>query len=316
MTLSLFADAARSHVAKLDALVEKGSVTTLRRMYAAATADLERKLVRALGSGASPFTVHQHQVLLAQARQGMSRLSSAMGIELNAQSRVVQQASMRQAIASIKQMEKLTGAPAAQLPIEQAARFMGVVDRRKTSLLKLNQSSMARYGASTVTRVEGALSQSLLTGETGHKAIDRVADAMDGEWWRAERIVRTETAGAYNATQVDAVAATAEVFPDIMTRWTEMVADVTLTKLDSRVGDDSCAMHGQLARPGGMFGMPSDNPGFLNVSESLIGQSWSSPPNRPNDRAVLQPWRPGWGWGWILVAGGRGPAPAAPHRRR
>jgi hypothetical protein len=307
--LSEFKEASKAHLARLDRLVEKGSVAKLRRIYQAAASDLERKLSAAIGSGASPFTIHQHQVLLAQVRQGIARMVGSLGSELGIHTQQTQEASARGVIQDIKRLEQASGAPASQLPIEQASRFAGVVDRRRTSLLALNKSSMARYGSGVIQKIESVLSQSLLTGETGHKVIDRVSSVVGGEWWRAERIARTEGAWAYNATQIDAISATAPAFPDIMTRWTELVTDVTLSKMDDRVGDDSCAMHGQLIRPGGLFGMPTINPANLKISESLLGKTWTNPPNRPNDRAVLQPWRPGWGWGWVLVNGGRGPAP-------
>ena len=88
-----FREASRAHLARLDHLVEKGSVPRLRRVYQEAAVDLERKLSQAIGSGASPFTIHQHRVLLAQVRQGIARTSGLLGTELGAQTKQVQAAS-------------------------------------------------------------------------------------------------------------------------------------------------------------------------------------------------------------------------------
>lgn len=317
MSLAEFREASRAHLDRLGGLIERGSVPRLRKLYERSIADLQSKLAASIRGGAAPFTVQQHQVLLAQARAGMARISAGLGTTLGQQTAKVQEASALALIRDIKKIERKARGADVQLPIEQAAKFAGVVDRRRTSLLRLNKASMAKYGTGVVSKMEQAMGQSLLTGETGYKAIDRITDVMDMEWWRAERIVRTETAWAYNATQMDATAEAARSMPDLMMRWTEMVADVTLTKLDSRVGDDSCAMHGQLARPGSLFYMPDDYPANLTISPSLVGKAWTQPPNRPNDRAVLQPWRPGWGWGWVLVDGVRAPAPTkAPNPRR
>jgi hypothetical protein len=74
----------------------------------------------------------------------------------------------------------------------------------------------------------------------------------------------------------------------LMQRWTELVDDATGRPLDNRVAADSLAMHGQVAPPGGSFLMPA-------AGGALAGQSWTHPPNRPNDRAVLTPWMPTWG---------------------
>jgi hypothetical protein len=265
--------------------------------------DLERKLAKAVGSGASPFTIQKHRALLAQVHQGLAHLGRNLGTALGQETVQTQEASARALISDIKKLEgKARGAPV-QLPIEQASRFTGVIDKRKTSLLKMNKTSMAKYGASMVGKLEGALAQTLVQGESGFQAIDRLTNVMGGEWWRAERIVRTEQSWAYNATAMDGVADATKTFPDMMMRWCELVADVTLAPYDKRVGDDSIAMHGQLAKAGSMFQMPSVAPAGLKISPSLLGKSWANPPNRPNDRSVIQPWRPGWGWAWEYIGG-------------
>lgn len=306
MALSEFKEAARGHLARLDSLIERGSVPRMRKLYTGAVSELETKLAAAIKSGASQFSVHQAQSMLAQARVGLARLSAHLGTAMGEQTAKTQAASARALIVDMKRMEKAASGSVVQLPIEQAARFAGVVDMRRTSLLKLSRTSMAKYGSSVVGKMEQAIGMSLLNGETGYKAITRVTEVMNGEWWRGERIVRTETAWAYNATQMDAIGDAAKSLPNLMMRWVEYVSDVTLQKLDVRVGDDSVAMHGQLARPGTFFTMPLFPPrSGLTISPTLAGQSWQFPPNRPNDRACVQPWRPGWGWGWELVGGQR-----------
>jgi hypothetical protein len=137
--------------------------------------------------------------------------------------------------------------------------------------------------------------------------VQRVADV---EWWRAERIVRTELAYAYSATQRDGIAATGG---GLYMRWTELVDDVSHAKLDPRVGADSVALHGQVALPGEVFRMP---PGARGVDESLASGEWEHPPNRPNDRSCIMPWRPEWPEappGWRLVGGSKVPV-RAPRR--
>lgn len=306
MALSEFKEASRGHLEALDTLIERGSVPRMRKLYTSAVQELELKLAEAIKSKAAPFSVQQARTMLAQAKQGLVRLSASLGTALNDQTIKTQHASAQRLIKDIKKMEKAATGATVRLPIEQASRFVGVVDKRKTSLMKLNKTSMAKYGAQVVGKLEQSIAMALLQGETGYKAVSRVAEAMDGEWWRAERIVRTETAWAFNATQMDAIGETTKSFPDMMMRWVEYVADKTLVKLDLRVGDDSVVMHGQLVRPGMFFVMPMIPPRpDLKISPSLRGKQWTNPPNRPNDRAVLQPWRPGWGWGYELVGGNR-----------
>lgn len=293
-----YSAASESHVKRLQSLINQTSVSKLRRLYQAAQADLERKITRAIGRASSPFTILQYKALLAQVRRGQIEIARAMGTAMSKQTVLIQQAALNQIVLDVRRMEKKTSGAVVQLPIEEAARFTGVIDKRKTSLLRLNKSSMANYGSTVVKKMEQQLSMALVTGESNGDAVQRVMETADVEWWRAERIVRTEQAWAYNATQLDAVTENTSALPDMRLRWTELVDDLTGRPLDDRVAKDSIAMHGQVARPGQPFRMPFDP----SVPEGLRGKSWTHPPNRPNDRAVLQPWRPSWGVpGWEMV---------------
>lgn len=116
-----------------------------------------------------------------------------------------------------------------------------------------------------------------------------LAAELESNRWRMDRIVRTVGNQAYNAAaQLLAERLGARV-PKLFLRWTERVDDATGLPLDKRVGVDSLIMHGQVAAPGGTFKMraTSRTPGYL------AGRSWTAPPNRPNDRAVLVPFIPG-----------------------
>lgn len=290
------------HLRQLERLARgSGNLRRLKKLYERAQQDLEKKLSDISGGRrlrTMTYSVHQHRAFVAQIRQAQALIAKNMAGAMALGSQQTQRDALRQFIKNIKKMEKKFAHAIVPVPIEEAAKFEGIIDRRRTSLLKMHQTSMAQYGTRLVRTMEQELAQSLIQGETAYQAIDRVMDKANVEWWQAERIVRTEQAWAYNATHASALEDAAEDFPDMMLRWTEHVSDDTGRPLDTRVGHDSVVMHGQLATPGGLFTMPTDP----NVHKSLWGQSWSHPPNRPNDRATLQPWRPHWGIpGWTLV---------------
>jgi hypothetical protein len=291
------------HLRQLSRLAERGSVGRLKRLYDQAQKDLERKIARATGRGL--FTAQQMGVMLAQVQQGQIDISRQLAAALGESSRETQTDALRQLITRIKKMERKFTGIAAPIPIEEAARFAGIIDRNRSSLLKMHQTSMARYGMRTVVKMQDELAQSLIQGESNTDAIDRIQRTADLQWASAERIVRTEQAYVYNSTQSDAVAETKADLPDLMMRWVEHVSD-TYSPRDNRVGDDSIAMHGQVAEPGSRFVMPPTTPSGKFISRSLVGKSWAHPPCRPNDRGVLQPWRPSWGIpGWIWQGGRR-----------
>jgi hypothetical protein len=113
------------------------------------------------------------------------------------------------------------------------------------------------------------------------------------------------TAWAFNAAHKDGIEDAREVLPDLRSRWVELCDDATGAPLDDRVCVDSIALHGQVDVDG-VFFQPATAPhpdaeGRTQVPDALIGQTYDFPPNRPNDRSTLAPWRPGWGvpaWEW------------------
>jgi len=296
------------HRARLDRLLDRRGIAPMRKLYEDAANAMTKRLRATVGRLPGSFTAHQQRLVLAQLRQGQALIGKRLAGELGDLTLEAQRESLRGMAAQLTRLERtFTGADVV-LPVEEAARFAGVVDKRRTSLLRMHHESMARYGARAVSDMESALARSLIMGEAPIEALDRVQEVIDGEWWQAERIVRTETAWAYNATHRDGLKDASEELPDLRMQWVELV-DAAGKPTDDRVAVDSLAMHGQVADVGGQFTMPPAAPNGEKVSAGLVGQSWEFPPNRPNDRATVAPWRAEWGIpGWEWRGGRRAPA--------
>lgn len=290
------------HQSQLAKLVRSAGVAPVRKLYESMLREVTDKL-RVTTSGT--FGHQQLQGILAQVRLGLARVQRGLGdavedgatqVGIHAARTILQDAA--------KLEEHFTGA-ILPIPLLQAGRLAGLVQGRTSSLMRVHETSMARFGAQLTGRIESELAGALSMAETHSQAIDRVMKVGDLEWYRAERIVRTELSYVANSSARDAANEQAEELGgDMWSRWTEHVSDDGMP-LDDRVGVDSEAMNGQVAPPGGMFTQPPASPSGEEVSASLIGQQWECPPNRPNDRAVLVPWRSSWGirgWQW---SGGR-----------
>ena len=296
------------HARALDRLTGAAQMRRLKRLYDATVSDLERKLAAALHTAiAAPgdtMTALQYRVLLAQARAGVGAMARRIAGEAGDISRQAAHEAVRGLARTMTRLEsKFAGAPVT-LPIEQSARFWGIVDERATSAMRLHETSMARYGTALVGDMEEGLGLSLATGESGIDAVDRIVGIADDNEWQAERIVRTETAWAFSGSTADGIEEAVIDLPDLMMRWDEHVSPGGVP-YDDRVSVDSLAMHGQVARPGGMFTCPPFAPDGTPVPGEgkpwgLAGKQFSFPPNRPQDRACVQPWRPHWGIpGWV-----------------
>lgn len=147
-------------------------------------------------------------------------------------------------------------------------------------------------------RVRNSLLLEDLEEMTQGEAESYFEDVVDSDRWRVERIIRTESSRSYNAARLSAIDEIRLEVPGLLKRWTERVSDVTGQPLDDRVGKDSLVLHSQVSE--GLFVMPSDP----RAPSRMIGQSWRQPPNRPNDRAVILPWAPGWELPAYKIVGG------------
>ena len=271
----------------------------LKQLFNASQFELERRLQRMVTKGT--FTGAQMTSALAQIKVAQARMAREMAGLTGDIIRDVQVEGLADMIRDIKKFERKFAGLVTPIPIQEATRFWGVVDKRRSILRKMTKSSMKKYGSHLVEAMEKEMGLALATGKSGQETIKKIQKVADLEWWQAERIMRTETAYAFNVTAADAVQDAKSDLPDMMMRWSEHVDDATGQPLDKRVGVDSLAMHGQVVVAGGAFTMPPSAPNGKSVAASLIGKQWTHPPNRPNDRAVVQPWRPHWGipvWEW------------------
>ena len=303
-----YAEAIREHREAIDRVADGSALPKLKKIYDQAVSELERKLaglVRARRG--ETMTAHQVRAMLLQAKDAQRRLQARMSAQLGEASRSAYRDSVAKLHRQVAKLDQRFAGAVTVLPIVQAGVFAGVRDERERSLIRLHQSSFERYGERLTKAIEGQLTMSLVTGETPYEATQRVVDTVHNRWWEADRIVRTELSWAANAGHYDGIRVAAKHNPGLMMRWVEHCTDDG-APLDDRVGVDSMAMHGQVAHPGGRFTMPDAAPDGAAVPDVLVGRSWMFPPDRPNDRAVLSPWRPRWGGrGWRLIGGERVP---------
>lgn len=290
---------------QLARLVRSAGIAPVRALYQEMLRDLEKKLGR---TAAGTFDHQRFTGYLAQIKLALVRLAQGVaGVVEDGATEIGVHAARTMLLDAAALERRFTGA-VMPIPLLQGARLKGLVAGKTQSVMRVHESSMARYGVRVVRRMENELGVSLVQGESQAQAIDRVMKAGSLEWHGAERIVRTEYSFAAGASAREAADEQAEELDgDLWTRWTEHVSDGG-APLDDRVGVDSEAMHGQVAHPGGMFTQPPASPDGEEVGDSLVGRQWACPPNRSNDRSCLVPWRASWGVpGWQWVGGRRVP---------
>lgn len=202
-----------------------------------------------------------------------------------------QQHAMRAVGAAAAHSVKIMNAMNAQfltLPqprLDRAAVLGPVTNALRGSLLRRHERSMVSYGEQMVAATERIMRQGLITGRTTRQIVaqltgrdantgEKVAPGVfEGEKWRAQRIVRTETANAYNASAMQSMFEVRQRFPDTQKK--------ILATFDKRTASDSVYVHGQIKDLDEYF-------------QDGAGRVYLRPPARPNDRETVVPWRATW----------------------
>ena len=160
----------------------------------------------------------------------------------------------------------------------------------KTNEFLINNalSSLQSYNSDIRARVSNALTQGILMKKTGYEIQTKLSKFMDIKKYRIQRIVRTELSRIFNQTKLIAYGEFKEQhFPDLMKR--------LFHPMDNRTADDSKQLK-QLNPE-----IPLNKP-FVFVykyrrKEGSVRQDkrvFMTPPDRPNDRAVMVPFRKEW----------------------
>lgn len=297
-TLKEYERALRRHRAVLDRILDRRSAVQLKRFYDRAQDDLERQLARAAKDTRNePLTPLQAQQLLSLVYAAQAVITRRLHSQFTPISEEAQEEGVRETDRTLTTLEEELGEGTLDLPLLEPSVMAGLIEKRRGVLDRVNARSFRQYGDRLNQAAQRRIAVSLAIGESSSEAIDSLRQTLDGEWWQGERIIVTEMAKAYNSAQADSIALVGQEVRDLKKRWTEMVDDATGQPMDNRVGRDSIALHGQVTSMDGVFVMPPDP----SVHRSFWNQTYESSPNRPNDRSVTMPWRPGWGvpaWVW------------------
>jgi len=277
-------------------MMNKLGVKRTRELLEAANADLTKRLGAIKASGSGRFTETQLKATQAQVEAVMRELNSGL---LQTLSNSVGKISERAAQGTIDYLNaadaKFRGVGQQPLALDEGLMFDRAEQGARASLLyrlssggrkdvknadpeehKAKQGILERYGEETVKTFEDILQRGMVTRKPWAEMEQQLREASPflkgapASW--AERIVRTETMGAYNRASWESNREADEQLDDVL--------KVISCVFDDRTGSDSFAVHGQVRRPDEPF------------------QSWygyaQHPPDRPNDRGVVVPFRMSW----------------------
>jgi uncharacterized protein with HEPN domain len=140
------------------------------------------------------------------------------------------------------------------------------------TLIERYQESLAAYGQTVANRIRDDIANGIISRESINSIVDGVRASINGEQWRAERIVRTEMMNAYNEAHYQGLLEAQRTdIPELQKS--------CIATFDARTDADSLPVNGQVQDLGDPF-VDGD------------GRQYLHPPGRPNDREKEIAWLP------------------------
>lgn len=293
-------EAIEANLRAADRIFRRGGGKAMERILQDSEAELLRALMSAKRRGGGRLRERFTERNMAATREQVRLVTEYAKARLRglteAQARKAITAGYRRTLEVLKAFDTHHEGASRQLRLEQAVGRDPVFARSESSMLRSVESSWNRYGKALVEDFEKVLQRAMVTGMTNAETIralvsrapadiaERLAaskpryfpDPQRGfvarQYW-AERIVRTETANAYNEANYRSIETAREDMPDVEKK--------ILATFDPRTAPDSMAVHGQIRPLDGYF-------------RDGAGREYLRPPARPNDRETVIPWRSRW----------------------
>lgn len=227
------------------------------------------------------WSAMERAATLAMVRRAFVQLSGRLSGSLESRIPELVSQSIRDSAKFLNSLDRSFGAGRAGIIRPMRFDTLTFLNRTNAEIgqvrLREFPQSFRRYGAAAVAAIEEQLGIISIQGIPWTEARDEVWQIVRGvvkdQQWRVERILRTESSAIANAGHLAAIQEEAlddEPGDEMFKRLVSTFDEVT--------GEDSVFVHGQTRRPKEFF---VDN----------IGRQYQAPPNRPNDRELVIPWR-------------------------
>lgn len=262
----------------------------LRKMLSDAQRDLEERISAIHPNSQGGFGDTQMRATLEQVKAIQRKLGGGIFNMIKDAAHRISDASVDNTLRYLKVADNAyRGVGTSPLALNEAGLFTRARQGVMASLLHRFTDSTApdgsrkagiltRYGAAGVMNFEDILRRGMVTKQPWLAMRQQITDSSTflkgapAHW--AERIVRTEVAGAHNRASWESNREAEAQLGDML--------KILSATFDNRTSADSYAVHGQCRRPNEPF-------------DTWEGKH-QHPPARPNDREIIVPHRIRWDW--------------------
>lgn len=256
---------------QLESLEESESERILRR-YKEIRRALRDRLDTLRGD---TFTAQQLRGVLVQVESAILEMSRSLKLEMSESAAEVSELSVNHLTKEIERFDEMFTGAVTPIGIDLSV----IVTQTNNLLIDKHEASLDAYSSALRSQIAGSLSQAVIEKVSLAEVVKRLSSFFIGEEWKLLRIARTELHGIYSTSKLLGMESVRdESLPDLM--------KALWHPIDNRTGEDSK----DLARKDPV--VPVDKP-FV---QRFGGREYvfMAPPNRPNDRAVLIPYRKAW----------------------
>lgn len=254
--------------AKLEGL-ELNQIRKLVKMYKQARQEIMANL---LFSSDNTFTEARLASTLEQINQMITVLESRLNSQLQFGFDTLTEQGIEDSAKEINAFEKHFNGVTGLIPVD------AILESTKPENFLFNQyqASIQTYNQGLRNEFQRVLGQSLLQQKTWTQTVNDMEGIFALEEWRLARIVRTELHQIYNVSKLNGfLTVKDEYLPDLQ--------KTLYHPMDSRTGQDSISM----AKANLIVDF---NEPFI-FTHGKKTYKFMTPPNRPNDRAILIPYR-------------------------
>ena len=225
------------------------------------------------------FTQQQLRVTLVQVEAAIQAIIQDLKTGMVDASAILGERGIRDLKFEIERFSKKFEGSVQPININAAA----ILSDSQNFLINKYQASLDAYGAGLRAQITSNITQSMVGRETTEQTVGRLVSQTGrfflGEEWKIRRIVRTELHNVYNFSKMNAMGAVAQTqIPDLKKS--------LVHPMDDRTEEDSKKLAAQ-------------NP-IVDIDQpfrfKFKGKErvFMFPPDRPNDRAILVPYRKAW----------------------
>jgi len=263
------------NIAQVEALEEKQARKLLKSFRAVRQQLQDRLLTIPEGT----FTEQQMNVTMIQVDAAIQAINKRLKGDMATSSGILSKRGIEDLAREITRFSKKFEGSIQPLNINMIA----IAQDSKNFLINKHEASIDAYSAALRSQIAQNITNAMIMRDTTQRTVSGLVSDVGrffvGEEWKLQRIVRTEMHGMYNFSKLNGLAKVqAGTLPDLK--------KTLYHPMDSRTGADSKELN-------------KDNP-IIPIDEPFV-QTWKGtkwvfqfPPNRPNDRAILVPYRVAW----------------------